>query len=191
MSAVSAPFGLRPSFHPSGTVRPRVLANGIPSGYANNIFQGQPVKLVTAGQIQEVSSTSDEFVGSFAGVTYTPVGGRPAISNWWPGATTLQSNSPLDAYFYDDPLIEYEIQADGSVAQTAVAGGTNFSNLTAGSTLTGLSQCTCSATILGSGTAQLRVVNISPYPDNNWGDAFVILRVLIALHQYTGNKAVI
>jgi len=191
MSATNAPFGMRPVFHPSGIIRQRQLVAGIPSGYANTIYNGMPVKLVTAGQLQEVSATSDEFVGVMCGVTYTPSGSRPAIANFWPGGTALQANTTATVYFTDDPLIEYEIQSDGSVAQTAVAGGTNFSNLTNGSTLTGISQCTASATIAGSGNAQLRILDLSPYVDNNWGDAFVILRVLIALHQYTGNKAVI
>lgn len=188
MSANSAPFGMRPTYHPSGVVRPRALKNGIPSAYANNIFSNQPVKLVTAGQIQEVSSTADEFVGVMAGVTYTPAGNRPVVGNFWPGGTVATN---IEVFFTDDPLIEYEIQTDGTVAQTSVGGGTNFTNLTAGSTMTGLSQCTASATIAGSGTAQLRVLDLPAYPDNNWGDAFVIIRVLIALHQYLGNKAVI
>jgi hypothetical protein len=40
MSATSAPFGLRPAFHPSGLDRAQALANGIVSGYASNILEG-------------------------------------------------------------------------------------------------------------------------------------------------------
>ena len=43
MSATSAPFGMRPSFHPSGLDRAVALADGITSGYASNILKGQPV----------------------------------------------------------------------------------------------------------------------------------------------------
>jgi hypothetical protein len=43
MSSTSAPFGLRPAFHPSGLDRAQALANGITSGYSNNILKGQPV----------------------------------------------------------------------------------------------------------------------------------------------------
>jgi hypothetical protein len=32
--------------------------------------------------------------------------------------------------------------------------------------------------------AQMRVVDIAPYPDNAWGDSFVIVRAVIAQHQY-------
>ena len=44
MSATSAPFGLRPVYSPSGTVRPTAMS--ILTGYATNIFQNQPVKIV-------------------------------------------------------------------------------------------------------------------------------------------------
>ena len=47
MSATSAPFGLRPAFHPSGLDRAQALANGIPSAFATTIFKGQPVRYQT------------------------------------------------------------------------------------------------------------------------------------------------
>lgn len=191
MSATNAPFGMRPSYHMSGgTIRNRSLKNGLSAAYANNIYSGQPVKLVTGGVINEVTSTSDEFVGSFDGVTYTPTGDRPRVANYWPGGTAFVAGS-MTVFFYDDPMIVYDIQADGTVAQTAIAGGTEFTNLTAGSTETGLSACTCSNTIAGSGNKQMRIIDLAGLPDNDWGDAYTVVRVIIALHQYTGNKAVI
>ena len=47
MSATSAPFGLRPAFHPSGLDRAQALANGISSAFATDIFKGQPVRYET------------------------------------------------------------------------------------------------------------------------------------------------
>lgn len=191
MVATSAPFGFAPKYHPSGIVRPRALAAGLPSAYANSIYQYQPVLWLTTGFIQEVQNNSSELIGTFMGASYTPTGGRPAIANYWPAATAA---SDITVYFSDDPWIEYDIQADGSVAQTGLAGGTSFTNLTAGSTLTGLSQCTATATIAGSGNSQLRIVNLGAGTGvltNAWGDAFTVLRVLIGTHQYVGNKAVI
>lgn len=192
MTAVSAPFGFRAIYHPSGTVRPEEYTNALTSGYSNNILENQPVKLLDTGQIAEVSGTSDEFIGTFAGVTYTPVNGRPTLSNFWPAAATTQANTELLVYYTSDPWITYEIQTDGTVPQAGTVGsGTNFTNLTAGSTLTGLSQCTATATIIETSTAQMRITNLSPYPDNAWGDAFVILQVMIGLSQFAGNKAVL
>ena len=43
MSATSAPFGMRPAFHPSGLDRARAYFNGIVSGYGYDILKGQPV----------------------------------------------------------------------------------------------------------------------------------------------------
>jgi len=48
MSATSAPFGLRPAFHPSGLDRAVALTDGISSTYGFDILKGQPVKLDTA-----------------------------------------------------------------------------------------------------------------------------------------------
>ena len=123
-----------------------------------------------------------QVAGAFDGCEWTDTTGRRRISNYWPAST---SGTAIVAYFYNDPLIVYEIQADGSVAQTAIGDNANFSNLTAGSTTTGLSQCTMSATLTGTSTyGQLRIVDLAPYPGNAWGDAYTIVRVQIANHQF-------
>jgi hypothetical protein len=72
------------------------------------------------------------------------------------------------------------------VAQLAIGGEADLSNTTAGSTTTGLSQCTLSNSVAGSGTAQMRIIDIAPYPDNAWGDSFVIVRATIAEYQFAG-----
>ena len=183
MSATNAPFGLRPAFHPSGLDRAQALANGITSTYNTDILKGQPVKYVAAsGVIQPVTST-EAFSGAFAGVEWTDTTGRRRVSNYWPANTAYQTGSCV-AYFYNDPNIVYEIQADGSVAQTAVGLEANFTNLTAGSTTTGLSQCTMSATIQSTGVqGQVQILDIAPYPGNDWGDAYTIVRVQVAKRQ--------
>jgi len=189
MSATSAPFGFRPIYHPSGQVRPETLPGGFASGFATATYENQPVKLLTTGLLSPITADTDEFVGSFAGVTYTVTNGRPALANFWPAATVA---TDITVYYTSDPWIEYEVQTDATMAQAnAVGGGTKFSNITNGSTTTGLSQCTASGTIITSGNAQLRITGLSPYPDNAWGDAFVILQVMIGLSQFAGNKAVI
>ena len=183
MSATNAPFGMRPAFHPSGLDRAQALANGIVSAYANNILKGQPVKYVTGGVIEEVTGT-EAFVGSFDGVEWTDTTGRRRVSNYWPAGTAYQTGSCV-AYFYNDPNIVYEIQADGAVAQSAIGDEANFTNLTAGSTTTGLSQCTMNSSLAGANNVgQVRIVDLAPYPGNDWGDAFTIVRVTVAEHQF-------
>ena len=178
MSATSAPFGLRPAFHPSGLDRAVALTDGIASAYGSNILKGQPVKLDTGGTIV-VAAAGDSFQGAFAGVEWTDTTGRRRVSNYWPTGTTYQTGSCI-AYYYADPLIVYEIQCDGSLAATSVGDMADLSNTTAGSTTTGLSQCTLSSTLVGAGnSAQMKIVGLAPYPDNAWGDAYTIVRVQI------------
>jgi hypothetical protein len=88
------------------------------------------------------------------------------------------------AYFYNDPDIVYEIQADGSVAQTAIYDEADLSNTTAGSNVTGLSQCTLSATLKGAnGQGQMRIVDLAPTLITLRGDSFTVVRCTIAKHQ--------
>jgi len=182
MSSTSAPFGLRPAFHPSGLDRAQALANGITSAYSTDILKGQPVKYDTAGVIV-VAAAGDAFVGAFDGVEWTDTTGRRRVSNYWPANTAYTTGSCV-AYFYNDPNIVYEIQADGSVAQTAIYDEADLSNTTAGSNVTGLSQCTMSATLKGAnGQGQMRIVDLAPYVDNAWGDSFTVVRATIAKHQ--------
>ena len=182
MSATSAPFGMRPAFHPSGLDRAQALANGISSAYGSDILKGQPVKYNNG--VLAIASAGDAFVGAFDGVEWTDTTGRRRVSNYWPASTAYQTGSCV-AYFYNDPNIVYEIQADGAVAQSAIGDEANFSNLTAGSTTTGLSQCTLSASLAGANnSAQMRIVDLAPYPGNDWGDSYTIVRATVAAYQF-------
>jgi hypothetical protein len=183
MSATSAPFGLRPAFHPSGLDRAQALAGGIVSGYTSDILKGQAVKYVTGGVIQPVTST-EAFVGAFDGVEWTDTTGRRRVSNYWPANTAYQTGSCV-AYFYADQQIVYEIQADGSLAQSSIGDEADLSNLAAGSNVTGLSQATLSTTLAGAGnTKQMRILDLAPYPGNAWGDSYTIVRANISNYQF-------
>ena len=184
MSATNAPFGLRPAFHPSGLDRAQALAGGIPSAYNTDILKGQAVLYVAgSGVIEPVNATGDSLSGAFAGVEWTDTTGRRRVSNYWPANTAYQTGSCV-AYFYNDPNIVYEIQADGSVAQTSIGLDANLSNFAAGSNVTGLSQATLSASILSTGVqGQVQVLDLAPYVDNAWGDNFTIVRVQVARRQ--------
>jgi len=185
MSSTNAPFGLRPAYHPSGLDRATALTDGILSTYSTDILKGQPVKFASTGVIQ-VAAAGDAFAGAFAGVEWTDTTGRRRVSNNWPANTAYQTGSCI-AYFYNDPNIVYEIQAAGSLAQSSVGDEADLSNTTAGSTTTGLSQCTLSTTLAGVGnTAQMRIINLAPYPDNAWGDNYTIVRATIAKFQFAG-----
>ena len=193
MSSLSAPFGLRPAFHPSGLDRAQALASGIVSGYASNIFKGQPVQYGTTangGTVGTIipATTSGAWAGAFAGVQWTDTTGRARVSNYWP-ANTAYTAGTCTAYFYNDSNIVYEVQADASLVQTSIGNEYNFSNVTNGSSTTGLSAAT-----LGASTAvnvgangQMRVVDLAPYVDNAWGDSYTIVRVVNSASQFFGS----
>jgi hypothetical protein len=183
--------------------RAQALAGGIVSGYGTDILKGAPVRYnstagtsVAAGTITNAGS-SGAWSGAFAGVEWTDTTGRRRVSNYWPASTTYTTGSCV-AYFYNDQNIVYEIQTDATIAQTSLGGEYDFSaatgfTVTSGSNTTGLS-----STGLGVSTAkangsqgQMRVVDIAPYADNNWGDAYVIVRVVNAQSQYFGSVTAI
>jgi hypothetical protein len=183
MSALNQPFGLRPSFHPSGLDRPVALANGIASGYNTGILKGQPVALNTSGNIIAATAGS-AFQGAFAGQEFTDLSGRRQISNQWIANTAYQTGSQV-TYYYSDPNIVYDIQANGSLAQTSIGDQANFAAITAGSTTTGLSQCTISTSLVGtSAVGDLRIIGLTPAVDNDWGDAYTIVQVQVSRSQY-------
>ena len=186
MSATSAPFGLRPAYHPSGLDRAQGLANIIESGYAQNILKGQAVKLAAATGYVVRADATDALYGVFDGVEWTDTTGRRRVSNYWPTGTAYQTGS-LIAYIWTDPQVVYEIQANGSIAQTAIGAEFDLSSPYAGSTTTGLSQALMDTSAAGANTSKvLRVIDLAPYPGNAWGDAYTIVRVQIAKFQYNG-----
>jgi len=183
MSATSAPFGLRPSFHPSGLDRAIALANGIASGYPTGILKGQPVALNTSGNIIAATAGS-AYQGAFAGHEWTDVSGRRQISNQWVASTAYVTGSEV-TYYYSDPNIVYDIQANGSLAQTSIGDQSNFASITAGSTTTGLSQCMISTSLAGTGAVgDMRIIGLTPAVDNDWGDAFTVVQVQVSRSQY-------
>lgn len=183
MSATSQPFGLRPVYSPSGVVRP--VAMSILTGYGSNILQNQPVKIGTNGTI-EAAAIGDRFVGTFQGVEFTDSEGRRRVSNKWTAST---AGTDIIAYVTVDPSIVYEIQSSATIAVSDIGSQADFTTITAGSTVTGLSQLMLdAATLTAVGNASLKILNASPGPDNAFGDTYVILQVQIAEHQFVADR---
>jgi hypothetical protein len=185
VSAFAAPFGLKPLYHPSGIIRPKAL--DIASGYNTNIFQYTPVALgAPASGLIASTAVTGPAIGTFSGVEYTPTNQRRVYSNFWPAN---QVATQIVAYYTDDQLITYEIQANGSIAETQVG---NQANVTAevGNTVTGFSTIALDTTTLTTnGNALLKIVGLTPGPLNAFGDAFTIVQVQIANHQFTATRA--
>lgn len=194
MSSSNAPFGLRPVKYWSGgggSQATQFNAAGIASGYTSNIFENSPVKYATDGTIA-LATSAEDFLGSFVWLQYTPLGDRPRITNMWPASQALATSTTAAVYFYDDPSIQYEIQANGSLAQSSIGDQGDFVNASSGNSIIGLSQATLNSTLAGSGTqAQLRITGLALDVDNDWGDAFTKVLVTIARSQYVSNKVAI
>ncbi len=182
MSSTSAPFGLRPAYHPSGVTRP--TAGVILTGYASGILQNQPVKIASDGAIN-AAAIGDRFVGTFQGVEYDDTLGRHVVSNQWVASTSATN---IVAYFTRDSEIIYEIQSNAALNLTDIGKQYDFTTITAGSTVTGLSALMLD--VASSATnASLQVLGLAPFIDNAWGDTYVIARVRISEHQLVANIA--
>jgi hypothetical protein len=160
------------------------------NSYAVPVYKNSPVALV-ANSINLAASAAD-FLGSFDGVTYTDITGKPTLSNFWPGALTGATN--ITAWVWDDPLTVFEIQSLGSIPINSIGKQIDLdgASVGSGSAATGLSTAMCTATLITSGSqGQLRIMDISLAPTNAWGDAFTVLQVQIARSQFVSNKVAV
>lgn len=185
----SAPFGLRPAFHPSGTIRP--VAGTIATGYNANIFMNSPIGIIADGSIALAAAGGTGVTGAcgvFQGCEYNPTATGPrVVSNMWPANTAA---TQIVAYFTQDPYITYEIQANATLAQSAIGAQYDWSANTtsSGDTVTGLSNVTLNVAS-ASASAGLRVIGLTPGPDNAWGDPFPVVQVQLSEHQFVSNVA--
>lgn len=190
MSSTSAPFGFRPSFHNSGQMRPKAYV--IASGYAVNIFSGDPVKLTDNGVVQLGTSDGTRsgtvagilLLGIFAGVQYRDSNARPVVSNYWPASTT---GTEIQCYVYDDPEtlfdVEYANPSAGTTVQTAVGEECDWVVASpGGSTATGLSSAYLG--VIESTSGQFQITGFGYGPDNVLTDAYVVATVRINEHHY-------
>lgn len=193
MSATLAPFGLRPIYNMVGGVRPRAYIGGISAAYNASLYRGSAIKLATTGVIQIAANAAD-MSGVFAGCEYTDSQGRRQYVPYWPASTT---STDRVAWVWDEPGTIFEAQAEGSLAQTAIGDQADFSVASGyavgdGNTTTGLSTCALSTTLAGAGNqGMLRIVDRSLRVDNDWGDTYTIVQVMLARHQYVSNKVAI
>lgn len=185
MSSTSAPFGLRPAYHPSGTLRP--AAYTILTGYATNILQFQPVKIVPSSTGEgtiAAAAVGDRFIGTFMGVEWTDSDGRRRVSNKWTAST---AGTDIVCYVTLDPAIVYEIQSNAALAVTDIGKQYDFS-AASGSTVTGLSTQMLDVASAAA-NASFRLLGITPGPDNAFGDTYVIAQVQISEHQNVADVA--
>lgn len=192
MATTAAPYGLRPinligGQNFAGSTRQIKIA----SAYAANIFFGDIVALDANGTIVKVTnvgSAADQFpagvVGVFLGCSYTsPTLNYYLQSQYWPTGTVA---SDATAYICDDPDTLFQVQANGSVAQTGL--GLNYPVIqTAGSTTTGDSKVALNAAGgVTTSTVAFRLVDFVNGPFSTVGDSFTdcIVKFNFGQHSY-------
>ena len=191
MSSSASPFGLRPIYSMTGTVRP--MSGQIKSGYSADIFQYQPCRYGLSGDSGSVegyivaAAVGDRLIGSFMGVEWVDTTGRQRVSNFFPNGTTYQTGTTSVCYFTSDPYITYEIQGNAALTISNIGNQYNVNSATGTSPL-GLSTTALDVSSVAT-NAQLRVVGLSNYIDNAWGDAYTIVQVQISEHQNVANIA--
>lgn len=196
MTATFAPFGLRPVRHFMGgkTMAPQMirltkaLAEATPS-----MGRGTPVTFDASGRLAVAANAAD-WIGCFLGVEYIDLAsGRPVRNNRWVNGSTVEAhgNDAARFYFTRDPYIVYEIQADATLAIANLAEEVGFTvaSIAAFDALTGLSTASIDAASVDPAQDMMRIVNIGQRIDNDWGDAFPIMEVMIARHVEAGIKA--
>lgn len=193
MPATSAPFGFRPAYNPIGLERAKKYA--VAAAYGTQMQKGQPCILNTNGTVT-VGAAAADLLGILAGFEWTDATGKPTFSTYWPAGQTVLAGTVPIAWVYDDPNEVFEVQSDGSIAQTAIGDQADVSNVgnTTGVASGGniLSAATLSATLAGAAAqAQFRIIGFGQGLDNLPGDAFTVVQVQIARHQFISNKVAI
>ena len=174
-------FGLKPLRHGAGGII-RLNSWPIASGYAVNLFEGDPVTQVSGGTI-EVCPVDTALLGVFLGVSYTTTGGEFVYDSTWPASTATLGSADAIAYVVDDPEVIFLITASAAMAAEDLGELADFI-VNAGSATTKNSGYTLNAGAIAATTAQLRIVKLHEVPDNDWTDAAALIEVSINEHLF-------
>lgn len=189
MSATYTPFGLKPVYHPSGIIRSLNYTGAYNTSAV--FYSGTPVafdEATTAGVSTLVVASNTptanmRLAGVFGGIEYTDASGRRTVSKWFGPA--LGTATDVVMWIFQDPEIVYEVQANGSIANTQVGQEFNFTAVTSGQIIgnggLGTSTAGLDPTAVAAGTqAQMQVVGLGREIDNAWGDLATIVNVKLA-----------
>ena len=181
MTTTAAAFGLRPSYHPSGVIRP--VRRPILPAYTTAIYKGDLVVFAANGSVELAASNSGRGDGVFIGCEYTDPTGKRNVSPYWPGTASC---TDIVCYVIEDPDVLFDVQATASVALSDIGSHAGISTANGtGSTQTGLSLGSLLASSISTTTEnQLVIVDIVPAEDNAWGDAFTIVRVKLGKQAF-------
>lgn len=176
MANSNGAFGLRPygkvgsGANTTGTTEYRIATTN-----SNAIFQGSPVIPLSTGFIDRVGAAAGGtvgLVGAFYGCEYvSSTTGEVVFSNYWPGSGA-DSDFPVKAFVYDDPMQLFVIASDSTLTDEATARGhvfanANFASGQSGSTTTGMSSATLAVgTVAATANLNLRIMGIVDDAEN-------------------------
>jgi len=151
MANINEKFGLRPyrsiNGAPWNNAQNRyTIANNLSTA----IFQGDPVKPTTAGNVTLArSNTSDRIVGVFNGVFYNdPTTQKPTFRNNYPGSIAAAG---ITAFVVDDPNTVYLVDANAAFTRADLFKNYSLTGVT-GNTLTGISEKQLDVSVSGVAT---------------------------------------
>lgn len=186
----------------------------IASGYANNIFKGDPVIINELGYITSLYDSillpgapayaTYPILGVFVGCSFvTPTALNPIDPaspgrSFWPAGTNTLNAVPATAYIIDDPNTIYNVQTNatpgitqtmcGATASVAIpnVGGVVSGNTNLGTSLVTLDQSTVATNSATANLAIMRLVAISGNYASTVGlpIGYNNVEVLIQNHRY-------
>jgi len=205
MAATASPYGFKAvnelgGLPYAGSTRSFLID---PAGYNTNIYNGTIVYVNSSGYLNIVTGTGADgttnsfpgsgtltgAVGVFVGCTYTNAQGQIIYSQYYPANTASVQGSAITAYVIDDDRAVFQVQANGTVAQSALGDNVYLANAqstSTGSTTTGNSNIAVSSTVITT-TAAFRIVGFVNSTTSQVGDAYTDLLVKFnpGYHSYS------
>ena len=201
MAATASPYGLKAvnelgGLPYAGSTRSFLID---PAGYNTNIYNGTIVYVNSSGYLNIVTGTGADgttnsfpgsgtltgAVGVFVGCTYVNAQGQVIYSQYYPANTT----GVVSAYVIDDDRAVFQVQANGSMAQTTLGNNVYLANAqstSTGSTTTGNSNVAVSSSSVTT-TAAFRIIGFVNSTTSQVGDAYTDLLVKFnpGYHSYS------
>lgn len=157
MANVQAAFGFKHIGYLSGGAPDYQLATRlIQSTNTTKIFFGDPVVKSGAYIIQPASASTATLEGVFAGCVYTPTGGIPTWSPYWPGSASVDAT----AYIINAPNALFLVAATSTaIIPTNIGNGIGYTIGTGSTTGGGFSGATVD-TLSNATTAPFQVYSM-------------------------------
>lgn len=200
MATTAAPYGLKPVKRADGQPYAGATSTYLidPAGEATNLFNGQVVIVGADGYIALATGTGADLttnsisgtsgvgaIGVFVGCEYQNAEGQQIFSQYYPSGTA--NGGAIKAYVVDDPNVLFQVQLDGTGAQTVIGTNTFFASAqltSTGSTTTGNSTSAMDATVVTTAAA-FRIVGHVSDPSDAYPD--VLVKFNPGAHQMTNN----